>query len=79
MAVAWDSQLSPIDNRSLTLDQAGSDDVGIYFAVDRAKTGRAAAATLSEWSQAILVAYLSGFGAELSALPRCSGRAGVAL
>lgn len=65
MAVAWDSQLSPVDNRSLTLAQARADHIGIYFAVDRAKTGRAAAATLSPWSQAILVTYLSGFGAEL--------------
>jgi hypothetical protein len=65
MAAAWDSQLSPIDNRSLMLAQARTDDVGIYFAVDRAKTGKAAAATLSQWSQAILVAYLTGFGADL--------------
>jgi len=65
MAVAWDSQLSPIDNRSLTLAQVRIDNVGIYFAVDRAKTGKAAAATLSQWSQAVLVAYLTGFGAAL--------------
>jgi hypothetical protein len=65
MAVAWDSQLSPIDNRTLTLAQVRSDNIGIYFAVDRAKTGKAAAATLSQWSQAVLVAYLNGFGAEL--------------
>jgi hypothetical protein len=65
MAVAWDSQLSPIDNRSLTLAQVRSDEIGIYFAVGRAKTGKAAAATLSQWSQAILAAYLVGFGAEL--------------
>jgi hypothetical protein len=65
MAVAWDSQLSPIDNRSLSLSQARSDDAGIYFAVDRAKTGKAAVATLSPWSQAILVAYLNAFGADL--------------
>jgi hypothetical protein len=65
MAVAWDSQLSPIDNRSLTLAQIRNDNIGIYFAVDRAKTGKAAAATLSRWSQAVLVAYLNGFGAEL--------------
>jgi hypothetical protein len=65
IAVAWDSQLSPIDNRSLTLAQVRYDNVGIYFAVDRAKTGKAAAATLSQWSQDVLHAYLSGFGAEL--------------
>lgn len=65
IAVARDSQLSPIDNRNLTLSQARSDDIGIYFAVDCAKTGKAAAATLSRWSQGILVAYLTGFGADL--------------
>jgi hypothetical protein len=65
MSVAWDSQLSPIDNRTLTLAQVRNDNVGIYFAVDRAKTGKAAAATLTQWSQAVLVAYLNGFGAEL--------------
>jgi len=65
MAVAWDSQLSPVDNRSLTLSQVRSDDIGIYFSVDRAKTGKAAAATLSKWSQAVLVAYLTDFGADL--------------
>jgi hypothetical protein len=65
LSVAWDSQLSPIDNRSLTLAQVRSDNIGIYFAVDPAKTGKAAAATLSQWSQAILVAYLNGFGVDL--------------
>jgi hypothetical protein len=65
MAVAWDSQLSPIDNRGLTPRHARSDDVGIWFAVPRAKTGRAAAATLTPWSQAILTAYLKKIGAEL--------------
>jgi hypothetical protein len=65
MAVAWDSQLSPVDNRSLTLAQARSDDVGIYFSIERTKTGKAGAATLTRWSLAILTAYLERFGAEL--------------
>ena len=65
MAAAWDSQLSPIDNRSLTPAQIRSDDIGVYFAIDRAKTGKAAAATLTQWSQAILAAYLNHFGADL--------------
>jgi hypothetical protein len=65
MAVAWDSQLSPIDNRSLTLVQVRGDAVGPFFALDRAKTGKAAAATLTRWSQAVLAAYLQKFGAEL--------------
>ncbi|WP_342711450.1 hypothetical protein AAFG13_06145 [Bradyrhizobium sp. B124] len=65
IAVAWDSQFSPVDNRSLTLAQSCNDDTGIYFVTDRAKTGRAAVATLSPWSEAILLAYLRGFGADL--------------
>lgn len=65
MAVAWDSQLSPVDNRSLTLAQAKRDPAGVYFALDRTKTAKAAAATLTQWSLAILVAYLGRFGAEL--------------
>jgi hypothetical protein len=65
MAVAWDSQLSPTDNRSLTLAQVRGDAAGPFFALDRAKTGKAAAATLTRWSQAILAAYLRKLGAEL--------------
>jgi hypothetical protein len=65
MAVAWDSQLSPIDNRSLTLAQIRGDAVGPFLALDRAKTGKAAAATLTRWSQAVLATYLRKFGAEL--------------
>jgi hypothetical protein len=64
MAVAWDSQLSPIDNRSLTLAQARGDAVGPFFALDRAKSGRAAAATLTRWSEAVLATYLKRFGAD---------------
>jgi hypothetical protein len=65
MAVAWDSMLSPIDARSLTQGQASRDGVGLLFTVARAKTGKAAAATLSRWSQAILIAYLDQIGAEM--------------
>lgn len=65
MAVAWDSMLSPIDARSLTAGQASRDAVGLLFFLDRAKTGKAAAATLSKWSQAILLAYLDKLGLDL--------------
>jgi hypothetical protein len=65
IAVAWDSQLSPVDNRSLTLAQARRDSGGVYFGIERSKTDKAAAATLTKWSLAILVAYLKRFGAEL--------------
>ncbi|MBR1198852.1 hypothetical protein JQ574_22910 [Bradyrhizobium sp. AUGA SZCCT0158] len=65
MAIAWDSQLSPVDNRSLTLAQARRDPAGVYFAIERTKTDKAAAATLTQWSLAILIAYLKRFGVEL--------------
>jgi hypothetical protein len=65
MAVAWDSMLSPVDARTLTPGQASHDGVGLLFMVERAKTGKAAAATLSRWSQAILRAYLDQIGVEM--------------
>ncbi len=65
MAVAWDTMLSPIDARSLTPAQCSFDALGALFLIDRAKTGKSAAGTLSAWSQAILVAYLTKLGVEL--------------
>jgi hypothetical protein len=65
MAVGWDTMLSPVDIRSLTAGQQAHDAKGAVFFLDRAKTGRAAAATLSRWSEAVLAAYLKSLGAEL--------------
>jgi hypothetical protein len=67
MAVVWDGMLSPVDGRGLTLSQVRGDHVGPLFSLDRAKTGRAAAATMTPWSQAILLAYLAEFDTELAA------------
>ncbi len=68
MATAWDSMLSSIDARSMTSSQASHDGAGgTLFFLDRAKTGKAAAGTLTPWSQAILLAYLKTLGAELLA------------
>jgi hypothetical protein len=67
LAVAWDTMLSPIDVRSLTVGQRRNDGHGSVFALERAKTGRAAAGTLSRWSEAILDAYLKKLGVELHA------------
>lgn len=64
MAVVWDSMLSPVDGRGLSLEQLCADSQGVWFAVDRAKTNRPAAATLTPWAQAILREYIRGFGAE---------------
>jgi hypothetical protein len=62
IAVAWDTMLSPVDVRTLTKAQMSA---GGLFAVERAKTGRAAAGTLTPYSLAILAAYLARLGCEL--------------
>jgi hypothetical protein len=58
IAIAWDPMLSPIDVRSLTPGQMKRDGRGALFHVARAKTGRAAAGTLTQWSEAVLHGYL---------------------
>jgi hypothetical protein len=67
LAVAWDTMLSPVDVRSLTIAQRHNDGQGSLFSLARAKTGRAAAGTLTRWSEAILDAYLGKLGVELHA------------
>lgn len=57
IAVAWDTQLSPVDVRGLQISQLAADKVGSLFLVDRAKTGRAAAGTLSTRTTALISAY----------------------
>ncbi|HEY5829290.1 MAG TPA: hypothetical protein VIV01_13095, partial [Hyphomicrobiaceae bacterium] len=64
LAVAWDSQLSPVDARRLSPGQMRRDPVGVWFEVERAKTGRAALATLSRRTSALLAAYLADLAAE---------------
>lgn len=65
MAVVWDTMLSPGDARGLTSGQMARDDHGVVFFLDRAKTGRAAAGTLTRWSEAILATYLGALPLEL--------------
>jgi hypothetical protein len=65
MAVAWDTMLSPVDARRLTPTQCARDGHGTLFFLDRAKTGRAAAGTLTRWSQAIMLAYLKRLGVHI--------------
>jgi hypothetical protein len=66
IAVGWDSMLSPVDARRLTPSQARSDAIGVWFELGRAKTGKAAAATLSSWAQAMLRAYIAKIGVEIA-------------
>jgi hypothetical protein len=65
MAVIWDSMLSPGDARMLTPGQRARDTRGAMFFLDRAKTGRAAAGTLTSWSEQILESYIAGLGVDL--------------
>ena len=58
IAVGWDTLLSPIDIRELRVGQLVTDDTGDVFILDRAKSGRAAATTLSVLSEAILNHYV---------------------
>jgi hypothetical protein len=64
LAVAWDSQLSPVDARTLKANQRRRDPVGSWFETGRTKTGRKALATLSRRTVGVLDAYLAKLGAE---------------
>ena len=64
LAVAWDSQLSPVDARTLKASQRRSDAEGTWFETGRTKTGRKALATLSRRAVRVLDAYLAKLGAE---------------
>jgi hypothetical protein len=66
IAVAWDSMLSPVDARSLTPAQRSREGGGDVFRLGRAKTGRAALATLSRASSRVVDAYLAQLGAKIA-------------
>lgn len=65
LAVAWDTQLSPVDVRRLTPAQLARETGGDVFRVDRAKTGRAAIGTLGHKASRILRAYLARLDCDL--------------
>jgi hypothetical protein len=65
LAVAWDGQLSPVDARTLKADQLRRDPIGSWFDIARAKTVRAAKATLSKRAERVLRAYLASLAVEL--------------
>jgi hypothetical protein len=58
IAVACDTMLSPVDVRKRTPDKWAHDAQGSLFVVVRAKTGQEAIGTLTQWSEAIIEAYL---------------------
>jgi hypothetical protein len=77
LAVAWDSQLSPVDARTLKANQRRSDVSGAWFETGRTKTGRQALATLSRRTERVLDAYIEKLGAEpVGASPIFRNRSG---
>lgn len=62
VAVMWDTQLSPVDVRTLTPGQLARTAVGAAFFTERAKTGAPVGAVLSRRTVRLLEAYLAGLG-----------------
>ena len=65
IAVAWDTQFSPVDVRALTARQAVASGHEWGFLIDRTKTGEAAYGTLSRRSRRLVETYISELGFEL--------------
>ena len=60
IAVAYDTQMAPVDVRLLTLAVRVQHSQGVYFETARAKTHRKVIATLSKETEALLDRYLAG-------------------
>src|SRR4029077_14935794 len=58
LAIAWDTMLSPVDVRGLTMAQLRDG----AFSLDRAKTGKAAIGTISRRTARLLADLPCGFG-----------------
>ncbi len=71
MAIAWDTQFSPVDCRTLTPNERSEDESGMFFMKYRAKTkdidenAIEAVGTLSKRTQRLIDAYLAWQGTEL--------------
>jgi hypothetical protein len=65
IAVAWDTQFSPVDVRTLTASQAAASGSDWVFRIDRTKTGEPAYGTLSRRTQRMVQTYVRGLGFEL--------------
>jgi len=68
IAVAWDTQFSPVDVRTLAERHRSEADGNLIFdrQVDgRAKTGRAAIGTVSRRTERLVKVYLAGLGTAL--------------
>src|SRR5262249_5848298 len=67
IAVAHDTQLSPVDVRYLTLGMRAEDNEGVYFETSRAKTNLEAFATISKATELLIERYLAGLAFVLPA------------
>jgi hypothetical protein len=71
MAIAWDTQFSPVDCRTLTPKDSCEDENGVFFVKYRAKTRDTdenaieAVGTLSKRTQRLIAAYLVWQGTEM--------------
>ena len=63
LAVAWDTQFSPVDVRNLKASQRQRDARGSFFLANRGKTGQEVVGTLTRRSERVLEAYLASMGA----------------
>lgn len=70
IAMAWDTQFSPVDLRQLTVGDIAGEGHGRHFPMDRTKTGRAGVGTLSRRTLALLDAYLALQPCEVGAILR---------
>ena len=59
IAIAYAARFAPVDARSLRLEESRDNGTKLWSAIDRAKTGRDALATLSKRIQALVRAYVS--------------------
>jgi hypothetical protein len=65
IAIAYDTQMAPVDVRRLTLGMRVQHSQGAYFVTARAKTNREVIATLSKATEALLERYLVRLGVVL--------------
>jgi hypothetical protein len=70
IAIAWDTQFSPVDLRQLTAALLRGRDAARYFDIGRAKSGKDAFGTLSRRTLALLDAYLEAEPCEVGQILR---------
>lgn len=70
IAIAWDTQFSPVDLRGLTPAKISGEGDARHFDIGRAKSGRDAIGTLSRRTLALLDAYLEKEPCEVGAILR---------